>query len=150
MNDVTIRQIQRAVIAARKRTGDSSICAPVHAGRMQIVRVSFPDAGGEGIDEPLTDWMEPVDAVAYLNGMQGPSRINLLTKGGLDIANGSMEIVIGDAILTICHRKAGPINTISVYRVGSRTRAAKIWGTVTPENLRAAIAFAERIHEAKM
>lgn len=148
MNDITLRDIQRATIAARKRLSDSSIGTQVHQGRLQIVRVTYPDGVPQGVVTTLTGLLDPLDAVAYLNAMQGPCRVNLLSRGGLDIANGSVEIVIGDAVLTITHRMAGPINTISVYRVGSRTRAARIWATVTPEHLREAIAFAERIHEA--
>lgn len=143
--NITLGEIQRAVNAARKRLGDDTIGAQIHNGQLQIVRVTYPDFRKTGNVSPMTEFLPPLDAIAFLDGMQGPCRVNLLSKGGLDIANGSLEMVIGNAVLTI--EKRGATTSISVYRVGSRTREARRWPSVTPGNLRAALTFADRIND---
>ncbi len=65
MEQITFGDIRRATLAARERTGDKAIGTAVKQGKFQVQRVTFKK-GGTSIVEPLSDYLLPADAVAFL------------------------------------------------------------------------------------
>lgn len=66
----TLREIQNATLAARRRTGDDSIGANVKAGRLQVVRVSYPvHMFGCSVVEAMTEHLSAADAISFLEGL---------------------------------------------------------------------------------
>lgn len=63
----SILEIQRATTDARKRLGDNTIGTRLEAGRVQVVRVTYPD--GDAEIEAVSDWMPLADVCGYLDKM---------------------------------------------------------------------------------
>lgn len=61
--------IQRATIAARKRTGDTAIATRVQAGRLQVGRATYP--AGKSVAEfaPLTGWLPIMEALRAIDAL---------------------------------------------------------------------------------
>lgn len=68
---ITISQLQAATLAARARTGDATIGTQIKAGRLQVVRVTYP-AGkrGRSVVTPASDWLTAAECIARLEAMQ--------------------------------------------------------------------------------
>lgn len=66
MQTVTFGDIRRATLAARQRTGDTAIGTMVKAGRFQVQRITYSKSGLSAV-QPLSDFLAPVECVAFLN-----------------------------------------------------------------------------------
>lgn len=60
--------IQKATLAARKRTGDRSIGTRVKSGRLQVVRVTY-DGKGKATVTPCSEWMAADQLVAVIDAL---------------------------------------------------------------------------------
>ncbi len=65
---ITFGDIRRATLAARERTGDKAIGTAVKQGRFQVQRVTFSKSGLSAV-QPLSDYLTPADALAFLTEM---------------------------------------------------------------------------------
>lgn len=62
--------LQQATLEARKRTGDKSIATRVEAGRIQVVKVTYPAGGGGRSNvEPITEYMTIGEAIRALEAL---------------------------------------------------------------------------------
>lgn len=67
----TIFDFQRATLAARQRLGDKSIGTRVNAGKIQVIRVSYPkEKRGFGSIEPISAWLSLDDGMAFIESMK--------------------------------------------------------------------------------
>lgn len=66
MVNITLGDIRKATLAARVRTGDKALGTAVKAGRFQVQRVTFSKSGLSAV-QPLSDYLAPADAVAFLS-----------------------------------------------------------------------------------
>ena len=64
-----IFEIQAATNAARSRLNDGSLATRVEAGKIQVVRVTYPD-GSKSVVTPVSDWMPIADVCQYLQTIQ--------------------------------------------------------------------------------
>jgi hypothetical protein len=66
----TLIALQQATLAARKRTGDDAIGTQVEAGKVQVVRVTYPNGKRKPAHvEPLSGFLSAADAVAFVNAL---------------------------------------------------------------------------------
>lgn len=63
---VTMGDLKAATLAARERTGDTTIGTCIKKAMVQVVRVTYPK-GRTSVVEQLTDFLMPAEAVAFLN-----------------------------------------------------------------------------------
>lgn len=62
-------KLQQAVLAARERCSDSRLGTQLRKGKLQVVRVFFSPNGLPTV-LPVSDWLEPEAAVAYIHALQ--------------------------------------------------------------------------------
>jgi len=62
-------EIQAATLSARTRLSDAAIGTQAEAGKIQVVRVTYPK-GSKGVVEPISAWMPVAEVAAYLGSMQ--------------------------------------------------------------------------------
>lgn len=63
----TLMDLRNATLAARERTSDNTISTRVEAGRVQVVRVTYPaKKRGRSIVTPVTAFLSPDEAVRVL------------------------------------------------------------------------------------
>lgn len=63
-------ELRNATLAARERTGDTAISTRVDAGRVQLVRVTYPNGKRKPAHEaPIGEFMPPADAIKALNAL---------------------------------------------------------------------------------
>ncbi|WP_298236601.1 hypothetical protein [uncultured Azohydromonas sp.] len=63
----TLMDLRNATLAARQRTNDDTISTRVEAGRVQVVRVTYPPRKhGRSVVTPITGFLAPEDAVRAL------------------------------------------------------------------------------------
>lgn len=66
----TLIALRTATLAARARTGDDSISTRVDAGRVQLVRVTYPNGKRKPAHEaPMGEFMPAADAIKALNAL---------------------------------------------------------------------------------
>jgi hypothetical protein len=65
----TLAALQKSTVAARERLGDKTIGTQAKDGKVQVIRVTY-DAGGKSAVVPVSDWMLPTEAAAFLDGMK--------------------------------------------------------------------------------
>jgi hypothetical protein len=61
--------LQHAVLTARERLNDKTIGTRVEDGRVQIVRVTYPN-GAVSVVTPASEWVSADEAVRLLKEMQ--------------------------------------------------------------------------------
>lgn len=70
------------------------------------------------------------------------SGLRLFSRNGVETTRGSAEIEVGDYVVALC---ASPLcSTVSVSRRNAKL-ATRTWPTVSPETIRAALEYAERL-----
>lgn len=62
----TLFAIQQATQQARARLSDKTISTRVENGRIQVVRVTYPN-GRDSVVSPVSKWMLVADVFDYLN-----------------------------------------------------------------------------------
>jgi hypothetical protein len=66
----TMMDLRNATLSARQRTNDNSISTRVEAGRVQIVRVTYPpEKRGRSVVTPVTAFVSPDEAVQALKSL---------------------------------------------------------------------------------
>lgn len=66
----TLMDLRNATLSARRRTGDNAIGTQVEAGKVQVVRVTYPSGkGGKSVVTPLTRFLDPDDAIRALDAL---------------------------------------------------------------------------------
>lgn len=61
--------LQQATVAARDRLNDKTIGTRVDGGKVQVVRVTYPN-GSNATVTPVSGFLQSDEAIAFLNGMQ--------------------------------------------------------------------------------
>lgn len=64
----TLNALQAATFAARVRLDDTRVATRVDAGKIQVIRATPVQKGRFDIT-PLSDWLPPAEAVAFLEGL---------------------------------------------------------------------------------
>jgi hypothetical protein len=62
-------KIRAATLAARQRLADNTLGTHVEAGRIQVIRVTYPN-GRDGVVDPVSDWMPVADVCDYLAALK--------------------------------------------------------------------------------
>ena len=62
-------KIQAATNAARQRMADKTIGTRVDAGKIQVIRVTYPH-GPKAVINPVSDWMAVSEVCGYLAALQ--------------------------------------------------------------------------------
>jgi hypothetical protein len=67
---VTLMDLRNATLSARERTNDRTIGTQVKAGKVQVVRVTYPPGkGGRSVVTPITPFLTPEDAIRALDAL---------------------------------------------------------------------------------
>ena len=61
----TLKDLQKATLAARARTGDAAISTQVNAGKIRVGRVIYKKSVGDFT--PSTGWLTAAEAINELN-----------------------------------------------------------------------------------